>query len=65
VSGRIDAMRACEPEVRSGKSVGSAASRRQQEGGFGMQVCSQPWVTANSRAASREAKVVCDLNTQQ
>lgn len=48
-------------ELESGLDLRPAD--RQQEGGFGMQVCSQPWVTANSRAASREANVVSNLNT--
>jgi hypothetical protein len=30
-----------------------------------MQACSQPWVTAKSRAASREAKVLSTRNTRQ
>jgi hypothetical protein len=30
-----------------------------------MLVCSQPWVTAKSRAASREAKALSKWNTRQ
>ena len=37
----------------------------QHTGGCGMLVCSQPWVTAKSRAASREAKALSKRNTRQ
>jgi len=30
-----------------------------------MEVCSQPWVTADSRAASLDAEVVSNLYTRQ
>jgi len=64
---RIVAMRACEPGVRWGSEIWLDLQRadRQHAGGFGMEVCSQPWVTANSRAASRDANVVSNLNTRQ
>ena len=36
----------------------------QHAGGCAMLVCSQPWVTAKSRAASREAKALSKRNTR-
>jgi hypothetical protein len=57
--------RAVGMEVRGQGSRSRWEWGRQQIGGCGMHVCSQPCVTANSRAASREANVLSNRNTRQ
>jgi hypothetical protein len=64
---RAVGSRMCGSGVRSNWQgwVGSAAADHQHAGGYGMHVCSQPWVTAKSRAASRDVKGLSKRNTRQ
>jgi hypothetical protein len=45
-------------------AMGADGLAGQQTSGSGRNVCNQPWVTANSLAASRDAKVASKRNTR-
>ena len=66
---RAVGRRLCESGVRGNREGGfrmrsGLAVLCQHAGGCAMLVCSQPWVTAKSRAASREAKALSKRNTR-
>ena len=66
---RAVGRRLCESGIRGNREGGfrmrsGLAVLCQHAGGCAMLVCSEPWVTAKSRAASREAKALSKRNTR-
>jgi len=52
-------------QLKTGGGFWICVADHQHVGGWGMHVCSQPWVTAKSRAASRDAKALSKRKIRQ